>query len=1128
MELFEDHSPLSESGIRLERLEIQNWGTFDKDIFVLDFAGQPALLIGNNATGKTTISDALLTLLVESNRNYNVSASSYGKRKGRNENSYIKGAFKEVSQEGQIQASPEYLRPQEGTLSTLLAVFRNHSNGKYFSIGQIMYMSGGDRKRCYFYREESSSIKVDLSSFKELRSIKAELKRRGFTVPDAVRAYFEKIRSWCNMRSKALDVFNQTVAVKEIENLNSFIRRYMLDAKDYEAQVQEITRHYVDLEKAYKQILRSEDHLKKLTPIENKGDQYIKASEHKLELERCEVVRNYFFKNRQELIFQEAVEEARYEIVVKDEEYAEKEKEKETLDNLILKLNLEKETKGSALKALEEDLKQQTRSLTDCKSRLREFNSALAALEIPVKPTDYNTFKDTIKTVRKLHSKAPHEFQEARNDALKCRTRLNAIREQRETEIAELRELQGSKSNIPLPLKELRELMCEALGIALNRLPFAAELIQVSKEESDWQLAIELVLNGFGKTLLIPPELHGKVVEYAERNKLRNKAGRGMLLEYEKVDPNDNLGFRSDKQSGPDSLAQKLSYNLQHEFGGWVRREVRQRFPIKCIRNTDAFKDYRGRAVTIQGQIRYDNGRIRKDDRENSRDPKNFVLGWDNKQKQDELAQSINNFSQDINRLEKVEENLNIRETYWRDVTHHGNTVLKVTLWSELDAAAFERRIAEIELDIDKFKKENTDIAELDDRISEAVCKQREISQYMRDLNTAKSKFESRMEGWRNSLLIARNAKMRLSTPKPDELKEAENKYNKSCLLKIDTILDDDNKTREMLESEIRGAEQKLNKLTEDIVAAMASFLEAFREDGFWQRLVPQIGYLKEFRKEYLRISSEGLPQHKERFRKMARDRLYNELGQLNHELRNADIEMKRRIDEISDALREIEYNQGTYTRLRYVRANFHQRDKLREYLNKSLSNKLGGERTYEEAEAFFTTIKPFIDDLSAEDGWAKTACDVRNWYDFAADELSIADGSEIRTFRSTETSSGGEKAKLAFTILVAALTYQYNLDPQNPIESRFRFVVIDEAFAKVDDIYAQYVLELFESFGFQTMVVAPLDPKSLIVVPYMDYYIMTVKSTGEDKKDRSRILTMTKELIEEKVRLAEKPVAAQ
>lgn len=1121
MEIFDDKSQLRYSGIRLERLEIQNWGTFDNDIFVLNFKGEPTLLVGKNGTGKTTISDAILTLLVENSRNYNVSASSYGSRKGRNETSYIKGAFKEVSQDGQIQSTPAYLRPNEGTLSVLLAVFRNYASDKCLSLGQIMYMSGGERKRYYFYREASTSIANDLSDFKELRSIKPELKKRSFTVTDTVRAYFEKIRAWCGMRPKALDVFNQTVAVKEIENLNSFIRRYMLDAKDYEPQVQEIASHYKDLDTAYQQIMHSELQLEYLSPIESKGKEYDTAKDTALDLDKQEEARAYFFAQRQENVFSTAIANAQNEIETNEKAREVKDQEENEINRQIIALNVEKESKGSLLTKLESELRTQTTRLTDCKSRQRNFFQALKSLEISEKPSDQSTFSNIINRVRSIHSKAPEEAEKARGDSFECKKRIDELQFRRKEDEAHLRELQGSKSNIDPSLRELRELICDALGIETTSMPFAAELIQVRDEESDWQLAIELVLRNFGKTLLIPPELHASVIEYAERNKLRNKIGKGMLLEYEKVDLNDQTGMRREGHTGNDFLANKLSYKLTHAFGGWVKREVRDRFQIKCISDTDAFRTFHGKAVTMEGQIRFDNGRIRKDDRDSSRDPKNFSLGWDNQHKCEQLAKEINDAIQAIETLVPKADTLAQRETFWRDVKHHGSTVLGVSLWSELDSETIETRMSDLEDQITKFKEQNADIAELDNRIQAAEEKQGQIRASIKGLDEANAKLEGKIDGWTNSLTIAQRNKMLQATPTQEHLKKVEARIRQSYLMTVDSILEDDSKSRDVFKAELDTAQNKMNKLGSDIEKAMGQFLEAFRADGFWQRLSPEIGYLGEFRKEYKRIHGEGLPRHKEKFRTMARDRLYNDLGQLNHELRNAEKEMKERIDEINDALLSIEYNPGSYTRLRYVSTNFQQRDKLKGYLRDALNNSLGGQRTYEEAQAFFKTIEPLIKDLTAGDGWAKTACDVRNWYDFAADERKMEDDSEIRTFRSTETSSGGEKAKLAFTILVAALVYQYDLDPNNPSEQKFRFAVIDEAFAKVDDVYATYVLNLFERFGMQTMIVAPLDPKSLIVVPYMNYYVMTVKSSGSDEKDRSRILTMTKELIEEKMRLA-------
>lgn len=1120
MELFEDHSKLRFSGIRLERLEIQNWGTFDKDIFVLDFNGEPALLVGQNGTGKTTISDAILTLLVENNRNYNVSASSYGSRKGRNETSYVKGAFKEVSKDGQIQSTPAYLRPDEGTLSVLLAVFKDFTSGKYLSVAQIMYMSGGERKRLYFYREASASINDDLSHFKDLRSIKPELKRRGFAVTETVRAYFEKIRNWCGMRPKALDVFNQTVAVKEIENLNSFIRRYMLDAKDYEPQVQEITSHYKDLDTAYQQIIHSEAQLEYLTPVETQGKDYEDAKKSTAVLNEQEKVRSYYFAERQEIVFSTAIKESKIEIETNKKTQEVKSEEEAQINKRIIALEVEKENKGSLLKKIENDLAAQTTRFTECNKRLRDYGHALEELEIDERPTDHHSFTAISKKVRAIHDKAPQEAEKARKEFLKCSTRLEKLRGKKTEDEAHLSELQGSKSNIDPNLRELRNQICEALSIDHTRMPFAAELIQVKDGESQWQVAIELVLNGFGKTLLIPPELHASVVEYAERNKLKNKLGRGMLLEYEKADTNDQTGMRREAPASNDFVANKLSYKLTHTFGRWVMREVRDRFPVKCIEDTNAFRTYHGRAVTLGGQIRYDNGRIRKDDRESSRDPKNFNLGWDNEQKREQLAHSINDTREQIEKLEPQADTLVKRETFWRDVKHHGKTVLQVSLWSELDADAIQKRIKELETQITEFKKQHTDIAELDDRIHAANKERLEIRRSIERLTAINAKLEDKIEGWENSLALAKRNKLLQSTPTSEQVEEIEKRLRNKYLMTTDSIRADDVKSMEALKLKINAAEKKETKLSSEIEKAMKGFIEAFRSDGFWQQLSPEIGYLADFRKEYNRINGEGLPRHKEKFRTMARDRLYNDLGQLNHELRNAEKEMKERIGEINDALHDIEYNPGSYTRLRHVKANFQQRDKLQNYLKNALNDSLGGQRTYEEAQAFFKTIEPLIKDLTADDSWAKTACDVRNWYDFAADEKSIKDDSEIRTFRSTETSSGGEKAKLAFTILVAALVYQYDLDPNNPAEQKFRFAVIDEAFAKVDDVYAKYVLNLFERFGLQTIIVAPLDPKSLIVVPYMDYYVMTAKNTCEDEKDRSRILTMTKELIEEKMKL--------
>lgn len=52
------------AGFKLDYLEVWNWGTFDQKVYCMNTQGNNSLLTGANASGKSTLVDALLTLLV--------------------------------------------------------------------------------------------------------------------------------------------------------------------------------------------------------------------------------------------------------------------------------------------------------------------------------------------------------------------------------------------------------------------------------------------------------------------------------------------------------------------------------------------------------------------------------------------------------------------------------------------------------------------------------------------------------------------------------------------------------------------------------------------------------------------------------------------------------------------------------------------------------------------------------------------------------------------------------------------------------------------------------------------------------------------------------------------------------
>ncbi|MBE9064825.1 ATP-binding protein, partial [cf. Phormidesmis sp. LEGE 11477] len=137
------------AGFRLQRLEVLNWGTFDRRPWLLELAGGTALLTGANGSGKSTLVDALLTLLVPNRgRNYNQASGETGKKKERNEKSYIQGAYARTRSEEAYESKSKFLR-EKGEISVLLAYFADAALQKQVSLAQVLWIDKGSVRKFY-------------------------------------------------------------------------------------------------------------------------------------------------------------------------------------------------------------------------------------------------------------------------------------------------------------------------------------------------------------------------------------------------------------------------------------------------------------------------------------------------------------------------------------------------------------------------------------------------------------------------------------------------------------------------------------------------------------------------------------------------------------------------------------------------------------------------------------------------------------------------------------------------------------------------------------------------------------------------------------------------------------------
>ena len=153
--------------------------------------------------------------------------------------------------------------------------------------------------------------------------------------------------------------------------------------------------------------------------------------------------------------------------------------------------------------------------------------------------------------------------------------------------------------------------------------------------------------------------------------------------------------------------------------------------------------------------------------------------------------------------------------------------------------------------------------------------------------------------------------------------------------------------------------------------------------------------------------------------------------------------------------------------------------------------------------------VKGIIDRFRGREGlsdadrrWTAKVTDVRNGFLFSASERWRADGVEHEHYSDSGGKSGGQKEKLAYTVLAASLAYQFGLE-WGAVRSRsFRFVVIDEAFGRGSDESAQYGLRLFQQLNLQLLIVTPLQ-KIHIIEPFVASVGFVHNEGGRDSKLR-------------------------
>ncbi|NJN18060.1 MAG: hypothetical protein HC822_18235 [Oscillochloris sp.] len=699
------------AGFRLQRLEVYNWGTFNQQVWTIEPGGSTALLTGANGSGKSTLVDALLTLLVPNiKRNYN-QASGADRRRERDEKSYVRGAYGRIKDEESHRGIVQYLRGKD-SYSVLLAHFRNERLGQELTIAHLFYWRDDDLKKLFIIAPRQLSIAEHVRITGTPDELKKRLRSIGADVYEEFSRYSRDLIKRFRLRSeKALDLFNQTVSIKEIGGLNEFVRRHMLERTESAEKINQLRETYQNLTRAHDAIARAEAQLAHLRPMLAEADQHQQVTARIQEAERCAEATPLFFAHRKLELLSKAAAAAQGRIAEQQQHADNLKTQVDALRQQQIDLNvaISSDTAGQQLQRLQQDLSHARERRAGKQQRAEKYNAVARALNLPLYSEQETFFvtaqkaRDALGPIEQRMQKLVHE----RDEHKQAEGRLLAVYHELQAEIDSLR---MRKSRIPAEDLRIRRALAEALDLDEDDLPFIGELLKVRAEASDWEGAIERLLGGYGRQMLVPEAHYRRVMGYVDATNLRGR------LVYQRAD--ERRVPRSSAGLDPDALFHKLEIKPDAPLHDWLKADLLDGWEVICCASATQFQRER-RALTINGQIKSGGTRHEKDDRYNIHDRTRYILGWDNRDKIAALEAELAHRNAELTTTRQVIKKLESEQKQREEQRRLLGELLAYDDFSAIDWQSEAERIAEFERRQRELEASSNQLAQLQAQLAQ-------------------------------------------------------------------------------------------------------------------------------------------------------------------------------------------------------------------------------------------------------------------------------------------------------------------------------------------------------------------------------------------------------------------------
>ena len=1045
---------LFDPSFRLQQLELYNWGGF-AGYHSAQIDEKGTAIVGPTGSGKTTVVDALMTLL-GTNPKYNL-ASTGGHESDRDLVSYVRG----VAGAGDGSGGQSHIARPGKTLTGICATLGN--TDQQARLGALLWVDSSSsaasdvHKTWIFATGAGQSLQHWLTQHGEggLRQLRQWAKDTEgvWLFHNNKRNYLARVRDFFEVRDNAFNLLNRAAGLKQLNSIDEIFRELVLDDCAQFERAREVADSFDDLTAIYQEIELARRQIRALEPVKIHHKSHLELDQKLREQELLVRLFPGWYAARSQQRWQqewqrlnEAAAQAAQQLDEAERQCQQQDEQVQHLHGQFLQLG------GSDIQTLQELIQRTEKERNQCERNAADYQRLTRVLELDdgLEQGRLLANQQQLKSLKlQWQQEADRQGEQVLNAGVSER-RLLEEQQQQQAELDEVR--RNPSSNIAPAFAQFRQQLADELDMDASELPFVAELVQVSQQEQQWRGAIERAIGSHRLRLLVPRQHMQQALAWVNG---RDNRLHVRLLEV-RPEPARNPEFFDD------SFVHKLDFKshaalhaVQQLLSGIDRHCVADVAQLQRVEH----------AMTKEGTLSGRAGYFDKQDQK--RLQHDWQTGFDNSDRlqalERQLAETdaaVQAARQERQRLQGVSQQLAQR-------IHLADEILKVK-FADLDFASQQRQL-------DTYQQQLARLTAPDSSLDAARKAYEQARELLKQLNADKTETDRKLARLQT---LQQQAQEQLDSlaGRIDELPASEaglfaaheEKLLNTALSQLQTL---ERQLADELAQAMADAQNRLLRKEGELGKAMTHAKThnqgALSEAGTELEDVP--AYLERLQE----LVEEDLPARQKRFREYLNRSSEDGVVQLLSEINDEVERIRDRLEDVNATLRRVDFQQGRYLQIVARDVQHESRRTLTtamEQLGHARYVEDDGEAHYRALQNIVMLLRDAVERQRTQA--AKALLDPRFRLEFKVADICRHTDEIIETRSGSQGGSGGEKEIIASYVLTASLSYA--LCPDGSPLPLFATIVLDEAFSRSSHAVAGRIIDALNEFGLHPVFVTP------------------------------------------------------